>query len=44
VTETLEDAHTILEIASRLKAAGNAKGVELCQQLIDVILQPEKKS
>lgn len=40
--ETLADAHTILEIASRLKSDGNAKGVELCQNLIDVILRPEK--
>jgi hypothetical protein len=35
----LADAHTILEIARRLQVAGKAKGVELCQQLIDVMLQ-----
>jgi len=40
----LSDAHTILEIASRLKTAGNKKGVDLCQQLIDVMLQPEAKA
>jgi hypothetical protein len=40
----MSDAHTILEIASRLKVAGNKKGVALCQQLIDVILQPEGKA
>jgi hypothetical protein len=39
----LSDAHTILEIAGRLKSAGNRKGVELCQQLLDTILQPEAK-
>jgi hypothetical protein len=41
---SLADAHTVLEIASRLKAAGNAKGVELCQSLIDVMLRPEAKA
>jgi hypothetical protein len=40
--DTLVDAHTVLEIASRLKSAGNSRGVELCQQLIDVMLQPSE--
>jgi hypothetical protein len=35
----LTDAHTVLEIARRLQVAGKTKGVELCQQLIDVMLQ-----
>lgn len=38
-----DDAHTILEIARRLQAAGSTEGVKLCQQLIDVLLKPEKK-
>lgn len=41
--KTLTDAHTILEIAGRLHEAGNVRGVELCQNLIDVILSPERK-
>lgn len=42
---TLDDAHTVLEIARRLHAAGSKRGVELCQQLIDVLLKPaEDKS
>jgi hypothetical protein len=36
--DVMADAHTILEIASRLKTAGNLKGVELCKSLIDTIL------
>lgn len=36
----LDDAHTVLEIARRLQAAGLKRGVELCQQLIDVMLSP----
>lgn len=36
--DVMADAHTVLEIASRLKAAGNVKGVELCKSLIDSIL------
>lgn len=42
--DPLADAHTILEIAKRLKTAGCEKGVALCQQLIDVMLSPEKKA
>lgn len=38
-----DDAHTILEIARRLQKAGSTEGVKLCQQLIDVLLKPEKK-
>jgi hypothetical protein len=36
-----DDAHTVVEIARRLQAAGNKRGVELCQQLLDVLLMPE---
>lgn len=36
----VDDAHTILEIARRLQAAGSKRGVELCQQLLDVMLSP----
>ena len=36
---SLADAHTVLEIASRLKAEGNTEGVDLCQKLIDVMLK-----
>jgi len=36
-----DDAHTVVEIAKRLQAAGSKRGVELCQQLLDVMLQPE---
>ena len=39
-TSSLADAHTILEIAARLKADGNAAGFDLCQQLIDVMMKP----
>jgi ABC-type molybdate transport system permease subunit len=38
-----DDAHTVLEIARRLQRAGSTEGVKLCQQLIDVLLKPEKK-
>lgn len=41
--EEADDAHTILEIARRLQKAGLADGVKLCQQLLDVLLKPEKK-
>lgn len=37
------DAHLILDVAGRLRAAGNAKGVDLCHQLIDAILQEPVK-
>jgi hypothetical protein len=40
--DVLKDAHTILEIASRLKEVKCDKGVALCQQLIDVMLQPSE--
>lgn len=39
---TADDAHTLLDMARRLQAAGNKRGVELCQQLIDVMLQETK--
>lgn len=38
--EDVKDAHTVLEIAKRLRDEGNAKGVSLCQELIDAILNP----
>ena len=38
--DNTEDMHTVLELASRLRAAGNAPAVHLCQQLIDVMLAP----
>ena len=34
---------TRFEIARRLQKAGLADGVKLCQQLLDVLLKPEKK-
>jgi hypothetical protein len=40
-TDPMKDAHTILEIATRLKQSGCEKGVALCQQLLDVMMQPE---
>jgi hypothetical protein len=36
------DAHLVLDIAGRLKAAGNKKAVDLCGQLIDAIMEPGK--
>lgn len=36
----VDDAHVVLEIARRLQVAGSKRGVELCQQLIDVMLSP----
>jgi hypothetical protein len=36
---SIGDAHTILEIASRLHAVSNDEGVVLCQKLIEVILR-----
>jgi hypothetical protein len=38
-----DDAFAVIEIARRLQASGNSRGVELCQQLLDVILIPERK-
>ena len=37
-----DDTHTVLEIARRLKDAGNTAGVALCQQLLDVMLNPKE--
>jgi pseudouridine-5'-phosphate glycosidase len=39
---TRDDTHTVLEIARRLKDAGNTAGVALCQQLLDVMLNPKE--
>ena len=41
-SDAMSDAHTILEIAGRLSAAGNTAGVELCQKLIDVMMSQQK--
>ena len=38
--DNTEDMHTVLELASRLRAAGNVPAVHLCQQLSDVMLAP----
>lgn len=35
---TAKDLHIVLDLATRLKAAGCIEGVSLCQQLIDVML------
>lgn len=35
---TAKDLHIVLDLATRLKAAGLSEGVSLCQQLIDVML------
>lgn len=42
VDATTSDAHLVLDIAGRLKAAGNKKAVDLCSQLIDAIMEPGK--
>lgn len=42
VTTSGDDTHTVLEIARRLKEAGNTAGVALCQQLLDVMLNPRE--
>jgi hypothetical protein len=41
---TIDDAHTVVEIARRLRKEGNAKGADLCKQLLDVMLASEAKS
>lgn len=41
---TLEDMTVVLELANRLRLAGNTEGVALCQQLIDCMLKPRAKS
>jgi len=38
----LKDSYAVLEIASRLKAAGNKRAVELCKQLLDAMLMEPK--
>lgn len=35
---TSKDLHVVLDLATRLKAAGCMAGVALCQELIDVML------
>jgi hypothetical protein len=39
-----DDAHTVVEIARRLRRAGNTKGADLCKQLLDVMLSAEPKA
>jgi hypothetical protein len=36
------DLHTVLDLAAKLKAAGQPEAVKLCQQLIDQMLQQPK--
>jgi hypothetical protein len=43
VDAAASDAHLVLDIAGRLRAAGNAKGVDLCGQLIDAMFQEPGK-
>ena len=44
VKVTAKDLHVVLDLATRLKAAGLAEGVALCQQLIDVMLGNNPKA
>ena len=37
-TVTARDLHTVLDLATRLRAAQCMEGVALCQQLLDVML------
>lgn len=39
-----QDLHVVLDLATRLKAAGLIEGVTLCQQLIDVMLGNSPKA
>lgn len=39
----VDDAHTVVEIARRLRKSGNTKGADLCKQLLDVMLSSEPK-
>lgn len=38
----IDDMRTVLELANRLRLVGNAEGVKLCQQLLDVMLRGVK--
>lgn len=40
----VDDAHTVVEIARRLRKSGNTKGADLCKQLLDVLLSSEPKA
>lgn len=40
---TVEDMKAILEMANRLRIAGNFKAVDACQELIDLMLHGEDK-
>jgi hypothetical protein len=37
----IDDMRTVLELASRMRLAGNTEGVKLCQQLLDSMLAPK---
>jgi hypothetical protein len=41
---TAKDLHIVLDLATRLKAAGCTEGVALCQQLLDVMLGNTSKA
>lgn len=41
---TGKDLHVVLDLATRLKAAGCTEGVALCQQLLDVMLGNTSKA
>jgi len=40
---TERDMHVVLELAARLKSIGCTDGVSLCQELLDVFLNPTKE-
>jgi len=37
----VEEMRIVLDLANRLRLDGNAEGVSLCQQLLDVMLKPQ---
>ena len=41
---TGKDLHVVLDLATRLRAAGCTEGVALCQQLLDVMLGNTSKA
>ena len=41
---TGKDMHVVLDLATRLRAAGCTEGVALCQQLLDVMLGNTSKA
>jgi hypothetical protein len=42
VSAAQSDLHTVLDLAAKLKEAGQPEAVKLCQQLIDQMLQQTK--